>query len=187
MPLQSLRHKIRFKRIVEPCRADVHRFLLWLCHDPALAEDVLQETLLRAWRALDSLEDTAAARPWLLTIARRELARTFSGRPPMVPIDALAEEQLRAVQTGQEHVEDMRRAVRKLELAYREPLILQVWFGYTTQEIAEHMQLNQQTVLTRLYRARQKLQQLWSVESGRRDAPLATDAVRAAASGRTET
>ncbi len=60
-----------------PFRADVFRFVYWLCRDRALAEDVVQETLLRAWRSLDSLGDDQAARPWLLTIARRELARVF--------------------------------------------------------------------------------------------------------------
>src|SRR5688572_27248096 len=79
-----------FNELCEPFRADLYRFLFWLCHDRALAEDVMQETLLRAWRCFDSLVDRKAAKPWLLTIARRELARVFERkRPETVDIDAL--------------------------------------------------------------------------------------------------
>ena len=40
-------------------------------------EDVVQETLIRAWKSREELKDPAAARPWLLTIVRREHARLF--------------------------------------------------------------------------------------------------------------
>lgn len=157
-----------FNELCEPCRADLYRFLFWLCHDRALAEDVMQETLLRAWRSLDSLADRTAAKPWLLTIARRELARVFERkRPETVEIDELtdAEEATLAVRHS-EDMEDMRRAIAQLAPGYREPLILQVLFGYTTEEIARHMELSLPAVLTRLFRARQRL---------RRHMPGATD------------
>jgi RNA polymerase sigma-70 factor (ECF subfamily) len=54
-------------------------------------------------------------------------------------------------------MEDMRRAIVQLEPGYREPLILQVLFGYSTEEIARHMELSLPAVLTRLFRARQRL------------------------------
>src|SRR5262249_47228482 len=60
----------RFTRICEPLRADLFRFTLWLSRSRSVAEDVVQETMLRAWKSLDSLKDDAAARHWLLTIAR---------------------------------------------------------------------------------------------------------------------
>jgi RNA polymerase sigma-70 factor (ECF subfamily) len=52
---------------------------------------------------------------------------------------------------------DMRRAILQLEDDYREPLVLQVLMGHTTQEIATQLGLTQGAVLTRLFRARQKL------------------------------
>ncbi len=42
-----------------------------------VAEDLVQETFLRAWKSLDSLTDAAAAKSWLITILRRENARRF--------------------------------------------------------------------------------------------------------------
>ena len=52
---------------------------------------------------------------------------------------------------------DVRRAIFALEDDYREPLVLQVLMGFTTDEIAGQLGLTQGAVLTRLFRARQKL------------------------------
>ena len=131
----------------------------------------MQETLLRAWRCFDSLVDRKAAKPWLLTIARRELARVFERkRPETVDIDALtAAEEATLVVRQSEDVEEMRRAIVQLEPGYREPLVLQVLFGYSTEEIAEHMELSLPAVLTRLFRARQHLrkQMLEAADDGK--------------------
>lgn len=153
-----------------PLRADVFRFVYWLCRDRALAEDVVQETLLRAWRSLDSLGDEKAARPWLLTIARRELARVFERkRLPMVDIDVANESQPEALTVNDQHeVDEMRRAILKLDVIHREPLVLQVLLGYSTEEIARHLEISVAAVLTRLFRARQVLrQQLMGAEGSR--------------------
>jgi len=48
-------------------RPDLYRFAFWLGAGPAGADDVVQETLLRAWRSRGSLAETAAVKPWLLT------------------------------------------------------------------------------------------------------------------------
>ena len=56
-----------------------------------------------------------------------------------------------------EELADMREAIFELDDDYREPLVLQVLMGYSTNEIAEQMGLKQGAVLTRLHRARAKL------------------------------
>ena len=152
----------RFAAIIEPLRADVYRFALWLARDRQVAEDVLQETLLRAWRSLDSLQEAQAAKHWLLTIARREHARLYERkRHETVNLDDLiAVESAMLASDGEQpdaEVHTVRRAIWQLEPDYREPLVLQVLMGYTTEEIARHMNLNQGAVLTRLFRARNRL------------------------------
>ena len=74
------------RRLCQSLRPDLLRFAFWLSRDRALAEDVVQETMLRAWKAQDSLQDEAAAKPWFLTIIRREYARTFE-RKRFVTVD----------------------------------------------------------------------------------------------------
>ncbi len=152
-------HKLRFDELVAPLRDDLYRYVYWLGHNAAVADDVVQETMLRAFRALDTLEDEGAVKAWLLTIARREHARWYERkRPEMRDVDDLSPAESKHLATEHDtDVDDMRRAITALDPAYREPLVLQVVFGLTTAEIATTMQVNQGTVLTRLHRARKKL------------------------------
>lgn len=138
---------------------DMYRYAAWLCRDKAIAEDVVQEAMLRAWKSLEALRDDAAAKPWLLTIVRRENARYFERkRLETVDIDNLtgSQEALLAEQPDDDFG-DMRAAIYELDDDYREPLVLQVLMGYSTNEIAEQMGIQQGAVLTRLHRARAKL------------------------------
>ena len=138
---------------------DMYRYAAWLSRDKAIAEDVVQEALLRAWKSLDALRDENLAKQWLLTIVRRENARYFERkRLETVDIDNLTASQaaLLAVEDDKE-LDDMRQAIYELDDDYREPLVLQVLMGFSTNEIAEQMGLKQGAVLTRLHRARAKL------------------------------
>lgn len=149
----------RFEQLCEPLRADVYRFAFWLARDPGVAEDVVQETLLRAWRSLDSLTDDGAAKAWLLTIARREHARLHERkRFVTVDVDALSIAEDPALGRSDDHEGgDLRAAIFALPDEYREPLVLQVLLGYSTEEIARQLGLTSGAVLTRLCRARQRL------------------------------
>ena len=149
----------RFDSLVGVFHQDMYRFAAWLSRDKAIAEDVVQEALLRAWKSLDSLRDDAAAKHWLLTIVRRENARYFERRRlETVDIDNLTASQAALLaETPNEEIDDLREAIFGLDDDYREPLVLQVLMGYSTNEIAEMMGLKQGAVLTRLHRARHKL------------------------------
>jgi RNA polymerase sigma-70 factor (ECF subfamily) len=151
--------RLRFDRLVGPWRDDLYRYVFWLCRDPDLADDVVQETMLRAFRSLASLRDPAAAKAWLLTIARREHARVYERkRLETRDIDALTNAEAALLATGHDtDIDDMRRAIFGLDDDYREPLVLQVRLGLSTEEIATTMDNKQGAVLTRLYRARKKL------------------------------
>jgi RNA polymerase sigma-70 factor, ECF subfamily len=149
----------RFDRLVSVYYQDMFRFAAWLCRDRAIAEDVVQEALLRAWKSLDSLRDDGAAKHWLLTIVRRENARYFEKRRlDTVDIDNLtASQSALLAEAPNEELADLRKAIFGLDDDYREPLVLQVLMGYSTKEIGEMMNLQQGAVLTRLHRARLKL------------------------------
>ena len=151
--------RLSFDRLVSPWRDDLYRYVFWLCRDPDLADDVVQETMLRAFRSLASLRDRSAVKAWLLTIARREHARCYERkRLETRDIDALTNAEAALLATGHDtDIDDMRRAMLRLEDDYREPLVLQVLLGLTTEEIATTMGLKQGAVLTRLHRARIKL------------------------------
>lgn len=151
----------RFDQIVGGFHQDMYRYAAWLCRDRAIAEDVVQESMLRAWKSLDALRDDAAAKPWLLTIVRRENARYFERkRLETVDIDNLTGSQAALLaDQPDDDLGDMRAAIYALDDDYREPLVLQVLMGFSTNEIAEQMDLKQGAVLTRLHRARAKLKE----------------------------
>ena len=152
----------RFEELCGPLRADLYRFAFWLARDPGVAEDVVQETLLRAWLSLDALTDDGAVKPWLLTIARREHARLYERkRLETVDVDALATaEDPSLARPDDDGADEVRAAMFALPEDYREPLVLQVLLGYSTDEIARHLGLSNGAVLTRLCRARQKLRRV---------------------------
>jgi RNA polymerase sigma-70 factor, ECF subfamily len=151
--------KERYESLVAAFYQDLFRYAIWLCKNHALAEDLVQETFLRAWRSLDSLLNDKAAKAWLFTILRRENARLYERyRPELVDIDgqSIAESDETEPDFKMDH-ELLINAIKRLETDYREPLLLQVVGGFSGKEIAEILELNNNTVMTRLFRARAKL------------------------------
>ena len=161
--------------LLESFRPDLLRFAFWLARDRAVAEDVVQETMLRAWRARSELRDSNAVRPWLLTIVRRENARLHERkRLPTVDLDDLIATQdiALALNDTDPEIADLRRAILGLPDEYREPMVLQVLGGFSTGEIAQELGLTVPAVLTRLFRARNKLRDLYGAgEVTEEDAP----------------
>lgn len=158
-----------FEALVRSVLPELHSYALWLARDPHLAEDLVQEALLRGWRALHTLRDPAAAKGWLLRIVRREHARYYERMRPE-PVDLQAAdfpEALLACEDEKPEISELRGMIFELETDYREPLVLQVLLGYSTAEIAEIMDLSQGAVLTRLFRARKKLHQRFGSEGAK--------------------
>lgn len=151
--------QVRYEALVKALHGDLYRYTYWLVHDKHVAEDLVQETFLRAWRSLDSLKDEKAAKSWLITILRRENARRFERKrfemseydePAIIDhISSTTEQQL------ENHW--LREKIAQLPEEYREPLVLQVLGGYSGEEIASQLNLNKNTVMTRLFRARNQL------------------------------
>jgi RNA polymerase sigma-70 factor, ECF subfamily len=140
-------------------RPDLLRFAHWLARDRAIAEDIVQEALLRAWRSREALKDPSAARAWLLTIVRREHARLYERkRLELVSLDEVVETHASPrVAEPEGELFALRHAIMRLPIEYREPLLLQVLGGFSTEEIARELALSATAVLTRLFRARNKL------------------------------
>lgn len=133
---------MRFEALVESYSPDLYRIAYWLCRDRDMAEDLVQETFLRAWRAVESMRDERAAKAWLLTILRREHARRFERQQPK--FEDVDPHSLVAWDNEDKRTEALvlRRAIASLPFEYREPLILQVLGGYSTAEIGDLLNLS---------------------------------------------
>jgi RNA polymerase sigma-70 factor (ECF subfamily) len=152
-------------QLFESMRPDLLRFAHWLARDRVLAEDVVQESLLRAWRSRESLKEATSARAWLLTIVRREHARLYERkRLELVSLDEeIGKDDAALAADDDSEIQSLRAAILKLPMEYREPLIMQVLGGFSTDEIAAELKLSATAVLTRLFRARNKLRALYGL------------------------
>lgn len=152
----------RFNQLAESYSTDLYRYAMWICGNDALAKDLVQETFLRAWRALDKLNDVAAAKSWLITILRREYARTFERKvPKFTDVDQVVVPDDDELEPDERTERDLlRRGILRLEPKYRDPLLLQVVFGHSCAEIAVQLNISNSAVMTQLFRAREKLKTL---------------------------
>jgi len=160
----------RYEALVKALHSDLYRYAYWLCHEKQTAEDLVQETFLRAWRALDSLKDEKAAKSWLITILRRENARRFERkRFDMSEYEEATITDTKSISSEQE-IENhwLRDKISQLPKEYSEPLVLQVLGGFSGEEIASMLSLNKNTVMTRLFRARNQLKEALEAEPVKR-------------------
>lgn len=150
----------QFEAIVNAYSKDLYRYGLWLTKDAQISEDLVQETFLRAWKAMDQLKDPKAVKSWLFTIYRRENARRFEKkRPDTSPIDDINVDQFTHVEDSfaKADVIALRKSLKELPEEYLEPLLMQVLGGYTCDEIGEMLGIKSGAVMTRLFRARKKM------------------------------
>lgn len=159
-PLDEQTKSSQFEAIVQAYSKDLYRYGLWLTKDVQVAEDLVQETFLRAWKAMDSLKDPGAVKSWLFTIYRHENARRFEKiRPDTTPIDDINVDKFVQLEDdfAKTEVIALRECLKELPEEYLEPLLLQVLGGYTCEEIGKILGIKAGAVMTRVFRARKKL------------------------------
>lgn len=152
--------KARFDELIGVHMKDLYRYGYWLTGDASVADDLVQETMVRAWKSLDRLENKEAAKGWLITILRRENARRFERKqlkPSGVPTEELPAARNEYDTSTEAFV--LRQALEQLPEDYREPLLLQVIHGYSQKEIAVQLGISVAGAGTRLFRARAKLRE----------------------------
>ena len=138
---------------------DLFRYAYWLARNRQQAEDIVQEAMLRGWRAFPRLRDRAAVKSWLFSIVRNEFLRLAARDGPAHESLDAAERDIvdeRASPFGME----MRDALMALPPSYAEPLALQVLGGFSCAEIAAMLATTEGAVMTRLTRARQALRRM---------------------------
>jgi RNA polymerase sigma-70 factor (ECF subfamily) len=142
--------------------AYIYRLALSIVRDRALADDVVQETLIRAWRWGPIEVDGEMPRAWLARVARNvAIGILRRRREELYGSDAIPEKEssltpARAVE-GRAALDHLREALGALDEADRALIVLREIEGLTYEEIAETMELPLSTVKTRLFRARQQL------------------------------
>lgn len=118
-----------FEEFVANYSDDLYRYGYWLTKDHTIAEDLVQDTYMRAWQSIDTLKDVSAAKSWLLTILRRENFRRFKRKSSQLEINALDEDipekfLVDVNSTSQVNEIALRQALLSLSEDYAEPLMV---------------------------------------------------------------
>jgi RNA polymerase sigma-70 factor (ECF subfamily) len=135
---------------------DIRRYLLWLTERAEVAEDLAQETFVRAWRHLERFDGRASLRTWLHRIAHREFLRFLRGQRSHAPLETIAEVADTSAAGWTDAVE-LHAVIRKLPAEEGEVLVLHYLQGYEGQEIARIVGAPVSTVKYRLLMARSHL------------------------------
>jgi RNA polymerase sigma-70 factor, ECF subfamily len=151
----------QFDDLCSPHRPALLKYSRWLTRDQETAEDVVQSALLRAWSNIHTLEEGTAARSWLLTITRREMARIHERkRPPTEEIGMLSSDDEMSIScSAYRPDQDLGLALTSLPERDRD-VLLQLLYGYSISEIAEREGCRRSSIDMRLFRARKRLREI---------------------------
>jgi RNA polymerase sigma-70 factor (ECF subfamily) len=172
-----------FARLVDETSGHIYRTVFQILGDEQDAEDVLQETYIKAFRALPDFEGRSSLTTWLYRIAVNEALMAVRKRKPLAisveentPFDSETEsEGLEIVDfcclpegemLSKESAGFFDQAVNKLPANLRVVFVMRDIEGFTIQETAESLHLSENNIKTRLLRARLRLRQELSVYFG---------------------
>ena len=174
-----------FERDAMQFAGQLYSAALRMTRNPADAEDVVQETFLKAYRAYDTFKAGTNLKAWLYRILTNTYINRYrkkQRRPSEVELGELQDlylykrlgEQSGASRSAEEEVlerfvdADVKQALESLPDHFRMPVLLADVDGFSYKEIAEILEIPIGTVMSRLHRGRKALQKkLWSVAEER--------------------
>ncbi|MBQ2954133.1 MAG: RNA polymerase sigma factor [Clostridia bacterium] len=149
-----------FIDLCERQMASFYRMACSIVHEPADAEDAVQQALLNAWRAR-SRAKPGLERAWLMRIVINESLTLLRRRQRAIPT-----EDFPTLATPEDSGESaaLHAAIRALPESLRTPLLLRYMEGMSEKEVAAALRLPLSSVKNRLFRARRKLQTMLNEE-----------------------
>lgn len=153
----------RLRQQVCDMRPQLYRTAYAWCHDAALADDLVQEAMMKALTRLKTLQDEAALKAWvfrIMTNCYRDWGRrqkdTVDVDEVELPCDDCPEIQTERTRV----VQDVRRAMAQLSDDHRQVVALVDLEGFAYAEVSEVLDVPIGTVMSRLSRARAQLRKL---------------------------
>lgn len=155
-------------RDISACLPQLRAFALFLTRDRTLADDLVQEAVVRALSHTHQFEPNTNFKAWITTILRNAYYNEMRRRKLVSDIDPQLPRPDRAVSGGQEvhvHLREFERAFGGLHVDHREALLLVGASGFSYEEAAEVVGCAVGTMKSRVWRARAQLQSLLDPET----------------------
>ena len=151
-----------------PLFSQLYNFACWLAGDRAAAEDLVQETYLKAFRAFSSFRQGTNFRAWIYRILRNTFLTTQAGLKATASFDDDQETLLEpeeahtpeSILLARDAQEKIRAALEELPVHYREIILLSDIEEMSYQEISQSLNIPIGTVMSRLSRARRAMRTL---------------------------
>jgi RNA polymerase sigma-70 factor (ECF subfamily) len=158
-----------FEELALPLFEPLYNYARWLTRDADEAEDLVQETYLKAFRGFDSFATGTNFRAWIYRILRNSFLTSRSGLRAVPPLSIESDpERFEAISEtstpetvffSRANRESLRLAIEALPLPFREVILLSDIENMTYKEISEALSIPVGTVTSRLMRARAKVRQ----------------------------
>jgi len=157
-----------FEALAMPMLASLYNFAHWLTHNREEAEDLVQETYLKALKGFASFQQGMNFRAWMYRILRNTFLTSRSGLSVKLTVPLDREEDAigqradtpEAVLLARADQEMVRSALERLPVQFREVIVLCDMEEMSYQEIAEIVGIPIGTVMSRLSRARKSMREL---------------------------
>ena len=150
-----------FAELMEGQKQTLYKVARSCLHSDADAADAIGETVLACWEKLPTLRQPRYFRTWLVRILVRKCQDILRQRRRFVPLEDAPEPA--AAEPGHQRAEFL-ALLDSLDEKYRTVLLLYYGEGFTTPEIARILNLNEETVKTRLKRARASFRLAYEAE-----------------------
>ena len=152
-----------FNKKLEVHRTDLYRVAWSWCHDSVLAEDLVQETYVKALRHRSQLKEIAKLKPWLMRILANlhvDYLRSKQLTEPYKDEHQITENNPDTIASRDESVQIVRDAIANLNDKHRKIITLVDITEFTYAEVAEILEIPVGTVMSRLSRARDNLKNI---------------------------
>ena len=162
---EAVNEHATFDELALPLFDQLYNFAQWLTQERAEAEDLVQETYVKALRGFSSFQQGTNFRAWMYRILRNTFLTSRTGLRQTVTLDDNVPEPAipdtpESILIGQVERELLQTALEELALPFREIILLSDVEEMSYQEIAETLSVPIGTVMSRLSRARRTLREL---------------------------
>ncbi|AKL97261.1 RNA polymerase, sigma-24 subunit, ECF subfamily [Clostridium aceticum] len=155
--------KEAFKALYDQYAEYTLRVATVITKNRSYAADAVQEAFIRVYKNINSFDESKPFEPWLYKILINECNRILRNQSKTIPISDYLENHSTMIEEDSyrfEEYEELYAAIEGLEDINRVPILLKYLKGFTELEIANILELNVNTVKSRLFKGREKLRKI---------------------------